>query len=102
MSRYIDANKAQDAIRKMRRALQMMDNTQSADKVLQGISLAEMEIEKLPSADVVEVVRCEHCLHWDDEKNGVYAGHFYHCCDYNGEHKEPCDFCSYGERREDG
>lgn len=49
-------------------------------------------IEDLPSADVVEVVRCKDCKHIETTEYGGY------CClkkigvAYN-------DFCSYGERR---
>lgn len=83
MSRYIDA----DAL------LEILPSIEDEYKFCRKI------ISEQPTADVVEVVRCEHCLHWDDEKDGVYVGNLYHCCDYDGEHKDPCDFCSYGERR---
>ncbi len=86
MSRYIDA----DALIQL--GLQ--------DGAYEYVSV--QEIADFPKADVVEVIRCEHCLHWDDEiENGVYVGNLYHCCDYDGEHRDPCDFCSYAERRED-
>ena len=68
-----------------------------------GGLMLKIKFNQEPKADVVEVIRCEHCLHWDDEiKDGVYVGNLYHCCDYDGEHRKPWDFCSYGERREDG
>ena len=70
------------------------------DKVTQKM-VAKMRglIDKLPSADVVEVVRCKNCKHF---------------CPYEGEeHKGDCaelvglescvyedDFCSYGERKD--
>lgn len=65
-----------------------------------GLKL-KIKFDEEPKADVVEVIRCEHCLHWDDEKDGVYVRNLYHCCDYDGEYKDPCDYCSYAERRED-
>ena len=68
------------------------------------------EIDKLPTVDAVEVVRCEKCKHavWDeeyemwkcvesaeyDEEMGVWFGF----CEYhNGDF-----FCADGERKEDG
>ena len=54
------------------------------------------EIDKLPTVDAVEVVRCRECKHCDPEN--------YHC-----DHpmstaaplsRKPDDFCSYGERKE--
>ena len=62
MSRYIKANELEESIRKLRRCLQLMDNSKRADIVMQGISLAEIEIQKTPTADVVEVVHGE----WKD------------------------------------
>lgn len=56
-----------------------------------ALDRAECAIEDLPSADVVEVVRCKHCKHFDGEKTWCYQDiyvpfdHFY--C-YNGEREE--------------
>lgn len=58
-------------------------------------------IESRPTADVVEVVHCEHCMfnHWHTTPNGEK----YHICNMNklsfSEHAD--FFCKYGERRED-
>lgn len=55
----------------------------------------------VPTADVVEVVRCKDCKHWD-----CYGGEDAHkgdCSELVG--LDSCmyedDFCSYGERRAD-
>lgn len=59
-------------------------------------------IMKQPAADVVEVVRCKDCKHYDKE---------YHQCKLHSEEPDQystgfifCmqedDFCSYGERKE--
>ena len=45
----IDRQAALDELWKLRRAQQMMDATQAADLVMQGIFLAEKKIENLPS-----------------------------------------------------
>lgn len=46
-----------------------------------------VEIADAPTADVVQVVRCKDCKHWD----------FGDC--YRLELSHPYDFCSYGERK---
>lgn len=55
-------------------------------------------IEDLPSADVVEVVRCKDCVHW----GGVTYG--FVCRKLSGIDTTifmgADRFCSYGERRE--
>lgn len=59
-------------------------------------------IKSFPTADVVEVIRCKDCRWW----KSIYS--------WNGKEHKVCvrepyeppreadDFCSYGERREDG
>ena len=63
------------------------------------VMLATMnQIEELPTADVVEVVRCKDCVNYcgfEHCKNGI--------CDKDVVSKKavyPNDYCSYGERRE--
>ena len=72
------------------------------------------EIRKLPAADVAEVVRCKDCERAEryeraDGGTGYYCGHPQNSFTY-GEHwnrvfnpaKEANDFCSYGQKREEG
>lgn len=51
----------------------------------------------LPTADVVEVVRCKDCKHCDPDNR--------HCDHYMGTvlpvSREDNDFCSYGERKDE-
>ena len=49
-------------------------------------------IEKQPTADVVEVVRCKDCTEWD--KDECECSHWY------GFRED--DYCSYGERMDGG
>ena len=60
------------------------------------------DIDAMPTADVVEVVRCKDCMfnHWHETPNGDK----YHICNLNQlSFSEHADFyCAYGERREDG
>lgn len=46
-------------------------------------------LESLPSADVVEVVRCKDCKHADE---------YYHCI-FSTIWNDKNHFCSYGERK---
>lgn len=60
-------------------------------------------IESVPAADVAPVVRCKDCVHWDDDPDTYGA-------DYGPKGKcmksfeTMCadDFCSYGERKDEG
>ena len=49
-------------------------------------------LNNFPSADVVQVVRCKDCKHWEDGYFG-YCTKTHTAMDYDA-------FCSYGERRE--
>ena len=52
-------------------------------------------IEKQPTAEVVEVVRCKDCRFVELMSDGkTYA------CIRQSAYKKPTDFCSYGERRD--
>ena len=54
------------------------------------------EIRELPSADVVEVVRCKDCKYgrYDIFDRGMYCGRKYVTLDTYED-----DFCSYGEEK---
>ena len=61
-------------------------------------TLVKHAIEKCPTVDAVEVVRCKGCKHWrPDDDIG-------HCENPDGldNYALPNDFCSYGERKNDG
>ena len=62
-------------------------------------------LKKLPSEDVVEVVRCRECK-WQDKRPGVTDCHNPVFGDGYANYAPPCmredDFCSRGERRTDG
>lgn len=52
------------------------------------------DLEKLPTADVVEIVRCKDCKYWKQVTAERHA-----CCVFGFE--MDCDeYCSYGERKE--
>ena len=51
-------------------------------------------LDGVPSADVVEVVRCKDCI-----RRNIKCGIGEHkWCDFLNMSTEPNDFCSYGER----
>lgn len=80
MARYIDADKL------------WKDTTTHFDYCEEYLEL----IEKQPTADVVEVVRCKDCVYYENFLCGRFSA-------YGDSIEEPeCDYCSYGERREDG
>lgn len=59
-------------------------------------------LKHLPSADVVEVVRCKDCIH--NHEHETSFGSKFHICNLNNlAFTQYADFyCAYGERREDG
>lgn len=55
------------------------------------------DMSKIPTADVVEVVRCKDCKHFG--KDMGYGKH--DCKKYEMPYCLETDFCSYGERKGD-
>ena len=67
---------------------------------LTGVRQSKTRVMAAPSSDVVEVVRCKDCKHYDTyfRKCYLFCTHEYHTeLDVEDDH-----FCSHGERREDG
>ena len=60
MSRYIDADTLIKALRRLR----------DKGELLIGIAEVMYTIDDMPTADVVEVVRCGECIHWNAETKG--------------------------------
>lgn len=48
----------------------------------------------MPTANVVEVVRCGQCKHWKINPNNLYGGYCRYCDGASIDH-----YCSYGERK---
>ena len=106
MSDYI---KREDAVRAV------VDAKTGKDKTIDGtrqVTDCLRRIKAIPSADVVEVVRCKDCIYWCKlkEDNGVVVRIHHNelrsqCLNINGLNKTDCiteanDYCSYGERTE--
>lgn len=93
MTDYISRQTAMDA------AEQIIDRDTSGENAVVNAMIAWNEyIKGLPSADVVEVVRCKDCKYWEETLNGKG-----YCKDIIGFGRwwKGNDYCSYGER-EDG
>ena len=90
MPRYIDADELISWI--VNEPSKVGDKDIPLNNEYDGSAFRQIEIlghiESMPTADVVEVVRCENCF-WHN--NCLYEQQL----GLNG-------FCSYGERREDG
>ena len=60
-------------------------------------------IENAPTVDAVEVVRCKDCKHYHPRCQSVHwEGKKNMCCRSANVHTKPDDFCSYGERKDNG
>jgi hypothetical protein len=73
---------------------------ESGYEFLRGIATAITEIEDAPTVDAVEVVRCKDCKKSQKWKNAFGAEGlkcYLLCADI-----DPDDFCSYGERKDNG
>ena len=55
------------------------------------------DIDKAPTVDAVEVVRCEKCSHW--REHDINGKRLLGRCQKWGKVCKTSDFCSYGERR---
>lgn len=100
MARYIDADK-------------LPKNLGNLDTGFTGIMPIEFvyteDIDKAPTADVAEVVRCKDCKFWTPMDNGISWHHQgrtdgeceklwqLHCAERHLTNQD--HFCSYGERR---
>lgn len=61
------------------------------------------EIDEVPAADVVEVVRCKDCIHYSSNKSKSQLHRSGYCLlneDVTDDRREETDFCSYGVRKE--
>lgn len=89
MARYIDADKLYPKLDKLHG---YYDARQDFNKCT-AVSFCIEMLEDMPTADVVEVVRCENCTHGKQYSNVVV------CHKFGRDTKEDF-FCGYGERKE--
>lgn len=93
-SRYIDANEALRMMRNSKQDCPLNDDKRGIWYVAHDCTISC--VEAVPTADVVEVVRCEECAHGQCQRNGVLCEF-----DQNGRLRARDGFCSSGERREE-
>ena len=71
---------------------------ENAETVCKTIESFTDGIKSLEPADVVPVVRCRNCEHWQTDWNPSIPDRHY--CAVMDSMMKAEDFCSYGERRE--
>ena len=96
MSRYIDAIKFAKQAYEV--AYPIVHDNNSHERGLTLMGIAQL-LDEQPTADVVEVVRCKDCRFWQDN-NGGYPN--MNCRWFVDETPDADDFCSYGERADNG
>lgn len=86
MSRYIDADAFDDTVQRL--------NDQGWHITNIDYKRMDRVLFEMPTADVVEVVRCEDCRYWDNRFDVMV-------CNLTDGMKGASDYCSYGERKEE-
>lgn len=76
--------------------------TARAEQAILTFNECALRIKNAPTVDAVEVVRCKDCRHWSGRKYNVHINGFLPWCRFSALQREANDFCSYGERKEDG
>ena len=89
MARYIDAEKFKHII-----------NNSKMYGTVEWHDVLEMLME-VPTADVVEVIRCKDCANWQIDWIPTIGGDKgCHYCEIFVSSTEPLNYCGYAERRE--
>ena len=91
MAEYIDRAAAVKSVLRMRRP----ENSVAQNRML---SIIQMDMLKLPAADVAPVVYCKNCKHYDlGVCLKIYSNGNAHPEAWQP--RRPKDFCSYGDRK---
>ena len=99
MSKYIDA---EQAIKEIGVPYNRSEHDDFVDGFNSGLESAANTIKEMPAADVVEVVRCKDCKHYQFADNRAF-GMPVKMCEWLGfEDVDDDDFCSRAERKTDG
>ena len=101
MARYIDADKVIEVLKEIQQSHSPNLTKTTNEAIDLGLSLAMRIVRKEPTADVVEVVRCEKCKHKVDYCGRILCGRSKY--EFDGGvgglvATVPEHFCSYGER----
>ena len=98
MSRYIDADAFLKALNEIQKPHDIGFGETTYLVAINLDSLINL-IKDLPTEDVREVVLCKDCIYWQDNNDGYPHEE---CRWGHDETPNEDDYCSYGERREDG
>ena len=91
MARYIDA----DALKERLNLVGAVTDNLYGMGINRGLDRAETEIDMLPTADLVTVVRCKDCKH----AQFMSSCSRYMCHKVGGSMRYSDDYCNYGERK---
>lgn len=101
--RLIDANALKEKLWFLFKWFGQLPCSEEDKHTQETIKKCIAEVDKLPTVDAVEVVRCEACKQWfstgkraGNREDGQLIGHCAVAC-YG---RKANDFCSYGERKE--
>ena len=98
MARYIDAELFD---KKLAMEVYLADDEDFTKAFVRGMELVKKAENKTPTADVVEVIRCKDCKHFDKNKGHRDTKFSFYFCAKDKFHYNITtenDFCSYGER----
>ena len=99
--RLIDANALMEMLKKD--YCQHCDNCNGVMCRACWLDNVEIAVDAQPTVDAVEVVRCKDCKCGKQPKSTMFIGKFVNCALYDPMPMMRCnDFCSRGERRNDG
>lgn len=95
MDEYIEKQKAVDLLIELEKEFQQLKPFNGFEHAMyRKLCEAKIAIEKLPTADVVPVLRCKDCKDWGPGTGGIPI------CWETYEPMPPDGFCSFGERKE--
>lgn len=90
MPKYINADEFLQKVQEHHYILRSFDNSKDFGMFDCGI---KQVVDKMPAADVVEVVRCKDCIHFNDYNDSCEQ------CWGGLENPDEDEFCSRGERK---
>ena len=94
----LDLISREDVVREIVEWIQMATDNETDMAIKDFLSFLKERIISIPSAEAVKVVRCKDCEYW--HSNTEFCG-IWSCLNV-AQRTLPDDYCSRGERREDG
>lgn len=97
MSKYINADELNEKLSDEENCYPTDDYFEG---YVDGIIFCHHLLDEMPSADVVEVVRCKDCKYSESIPKGEEWNGFKLGCMFHREYTKATDFCSQAERKE--